>query len=86
MRFESFEDHRNLHPAEDEPEGDEAAITAELIRKGIQLLPEGYRIILSLYLIEGYDHEEISGILKITESTSRSQLSRAKRKLLEILN
>jgi RNA polymerase sigma factor (sigma-70 family) len=86
IRFESFEDHKGLNPADDEPEGDEAAVTADLIRKGISLLPEGYRIILSLYLIEGYDHEEISGILRISESTSRSQLSRAKRKLLEILN
>jgi len=41
-------------------------------------LPDGYRIILSLYLLEGYDHDEIAEILSISSSTSRSQLSRAK--------
>lgn len=42
-------------------------------------LPDGYRIILTLYYFEGYDHEEISQILNISSSTSRSQLTRAKR-------
>jgi RNA polymerase sigma-70 factor (ECF subfamily) len=55
------------------------------IKQTIALLPDGYRIILSLYLFEGYDHEEISEILQISESTSRSQFSRAKHKLLELL-
>lgn len=58
----------------------------EQIKKAINALPDGYRIILSLYLLEGYDHEEISQILNITSSTSRSQYTRAKRKLLEMLN
>ena len=49
------------------------------------LLPEGYRLVLSLYLLEGYDHEEISQILKISVNTSRTQFLRAKRKLIEIL-
>jgi RNA polymerase sigma-70 factor (ECF subfamily) len=44
-------------------------------------LPDGYRVVLSLYLFEGYDHEEIAHILKISENTSRSQYMRAKRKL-----
>jgi len=51
------------------------------IIKGIEQLPEGYRVILSLYLLEGYDHTEISQILGISESTSKSQYSRAKEKL-----
>jgi RNA polymerase sigma factor (sigma-70 family) len=55
------------------------------VKKNIDLLPDGYRIILSLYLIEGYDHEEISQILNISASTSRSQFTRAKRKLIENL-
>ncbi|PKQ62046.1 hypothetical protein BZG02_13995 [Labilibaculum filiforme] len=57
-----------------------------LIKKGIDLLPTGYRIILSLYLIEGYDHEEIGSILNITSSTSRSQFLRAKKKLIQIIS
>jgi RNA polymerase sigma factor (sigma-70 family) len=56
------------------------------IFKGIEMLPDGYRIILTLYLLEGYDHSEISQILGITESTSKSQFSRAKEKLRNILS
>jgi RNA polymerase sigma-70 factor (ECF subfamily) len=55
------------------------------IFKGIEMLPDGYRVILTLYLLEGYDHSEISQILGITESTSKSQYSRAKDKLRSII-
>ena len=55
------------------------------IKEAINKLPDGYRIILSLYLLEGYDHDEIGEILDISSSTSRSQLSRAKQKLLSLL-
>ncbi len=50
------------------------------------MLPDGYRIILTLYLLEGYDHAEISQILGISESTSKSQYSRAKEKLRNLLS
>jgi RNA polymerase sigma-70 factor (ECF subfamily) len=56
------------------------------IKEAINLLPEGFRVVLTLSLFEGFDHEEIASILKISESTSRSQLARAKKKLIEILN
>ena len=55
------------------------------VKSAIKKLPDGYRIILSLYLLEGYDHDEIGEILNISSSTSRSQLSRAKQKLLNEL-
>ena len=48
-------------------------------------LPEGYRVVLSLYLFEGYDHEEISTVLNISEITSRTQYLRGKKRLLELL-
>lgn len=51
------------------------------IHQAIQQLPDGFRIVLSLYLLEGYDHEEIAQVLKISESTSRTQYMRAKKKL-----
>lgn len=54
----------------------------EIVKEAIDKLPDGYRVILSLYLIEGYDHDEIGEIMGISSSTSRSQLSRAKQKLL----
>ena len=57
----------------------------ERIRKAISGLPDGYRVILTLYLLEGYDHEEISEIMGISGSTSRSQYARARKKLLELL-
>lgn len=56
-----------------------------MVKQGISRLPEGYRLVLSLYLIEGYDHKEIGQILGITESTSKSQFNRSKKKLREIL-
>ena len=52
------------------------------IMEKIKVLPERYRNILSLYLFEGYDHEEISQILSIPSSTSRSHFSRARKKLI----
>lgn len=57
----------------------------EEIKAAVMQLPDGYRIVLTLYLFEGYDHEEISHILKITEATSRSQFMRAKLKLKNML-
>lgn len=58
---------------------------AEQIRKAISKLPDGFRIVFSLYLLEGYDHQEIADILGISVSTSKSQYNRAKKKLQEIL-
>jgi RNA polymerase sigma-70 factor (ECF subfamily) len=55
------------------------------IRKAIHALPDSYRIILSLYLLEGYDHEEISQILDISYNLSRTRYSRARKKLLEFI-
>ncbi len=55
------------------------------IYRAMEKLPEGYRVIFSLYLLEGYDHSEIAQIMGITESTSKSQFSRARQKLKEIL-
>lgn len=66
-------------------ETEEVAYDTTRIMKGIETLPDGYRIILTLYLLEGYDHQEISQILGITESTSKSQYSRAKEKLRNLL-
>jgi RNA polymerase sigma-70 factor (ECF subfamily) len=57
----------------------------EEIRKAIHALPDSYRIILSLHLLEGYDHEEISQILDISYNLSRTRYSRARKKLLELV-
>ncbi len=74
----------NLPDAELEDE-DEILEQVAQIKEAMKLLPDGYRVVLSLYLLEGYDHEEISQILDISENTSRTQYLRAKRKLYELL-
>jgi RNA polymerase sigma factor (sigma-70 family) len=71
---------------EDEDTGDyKEGLTIDRVKRAIEELPDGYRSVLSLYLLEGYDHEEIAGIMGISESTSKSQLNRAKGKLREKL-
>lgn len=64
---------------------EELVLKVERVREAIQKLPNGFRVVFSLYLLEGYDHKEIAEILDITESTSKSQYNRAKKKLKEIL-
>lgn len=66
------------------PDAEETSWRADVLRRCVQELPDGYRVVLSLYLLEGYDHAEIASILQITESTSKSQYSRARKKLLEL--
>lgn len=60
-------------------------IQAEQLKKAIMKLPDGYRVVLSLYLLEGYDHEEIAEILGISNVSSRSQYMRAKQKLRQMV-
>ena len=70
---------------EEAPSNYKEELTIERVKKAIEELPDGYRSVLSLYLLEGYDHQEIAEIMGITESTSKSQLNRAKGKLREKL-
>lgn len=55
------------------------------IKAAIKQLPAGYRIVFNLYCLEGYDHREIAQILEISEGASKSQYSRARKKINEIL-
>jgi RNA polymerase sigma factor (sigma-70 family) len=82
--FVEIEEERLEVPDEPVPEPS-AAWDIEQVRIAIAQLPEGYRLVLTLYLIEGYDHKEIGLILGITEATSKSQFSRAKKKLRQII-
>ncbi|NVJ87920.1 MAG: RNA polymerase sigma factor [Flavobacteriaceae bacterium] len=63
----------------------ETDISVDGIVNKINALKEKYRLVLSLYLLEGYDHAEISQILNITENTSRTHLLRGKKLLKEQL-
>lgn len=82
--FEDIENHSGIRDdsGEETAYHEDLALRVEEIKAAIERLPEGYRVILSLYLIEGYDHDEIAEMLNISSSTSRSQLSRAKQKLV----
>jgi RNA polymerase sigma-70 factor (ECF subfamily) len=60
-------------------------ISAADLARSIGELPEGYRTILNLYAVEGYSHREVAELMNISENTSRSQFSRAKVRLAEIL-
>lgn len=77
------DDMYRFEKAEEEPE--EALFTTQNVLDAMSQLPEGGRIVFSLYLLEGYDHGEIAQILNITESTSKSQYMRAKRRVYEIM-
>jgi RNA polymerase sigma-70 factor (ECF subfamily) len=78
-------DERTPEPQESQVDEAEQKYKVERIRNAIGELPDGYRTVLSLYLFEGYDHSEIGEILDISEATSKSQYSRARRRVREML-
>jgi len=78
-------EHHEFHLTNDPPI-EEEAVDIKKVKVGIEKLPAGYRQIINLYLIEGYDHIEIGEVLGISTSTSKSQYHRAKKKLVEIIN
>ena len=61
-------------------------LSEEELTKLISELPDGYRMVFNLFAIEGFSHKEISEMLNIEESTSRSQLMKARRILQEKVN
>ena len=63
----------------------EDTITIDEVKEAINKLPDKYKYVVTLYLIEGYDHEEISEILKISQVASRTLVHRGKKKLQEKL-
>jgi RNA polymerase sigma factor (sigma-70 family) len=80
-----YVDDLSRHEMADEEPQEDAWPDRSVIARAVEKLPDGYRVVFSLYLLEGYDHEEISGILGISESTSKTQYLRAKAKLKNIL-
>lgn len=84
-KTEHLPEDENFDVTEEVWEEREFPFTVEQVRRAIEQLPDGYRAVLSLYLLEGYDHGEIAEILGISESTSKSQFNRSKKKLREIL-
>ncbi len=81
---ETFEESEDIEKSFGWYEND-TTLEVERIRNAVLRLPDGYRVVVSLYLFEGYDHEEIGEVLGISETTSRTQYMRGKRKLTELL-
>ena len=84
LEFSELTDNAQM-PMEADPSVSDGFLNVPAIQKAIQHLPDGYRTVFNLYALEGYDHEEIGQILSITEATSKSQYSRAKARLREVL-
>ena len=66
---------------DDDEQGSYDEITPEMVKQAIEKLKDNYRVVLTLFLIEGYDHDEIAQILNITNGTSRTIYHRAKGQL-----
>ena len=83
--FEEISDNEAESHEEDWSSDEYARAGAEKIMQAIDKISDGCKTVLNLYLFEGYDHKEIPGILDITESTSKAQYSKAKKKIREII-
>lgn len=86
LTIQSLDDER-MGGFSENPDDDlhESHLGVKEVKNAISQLPDGYRVVFTLYMFEGYDHKEIADILNITEATSKSQYSRAKKKLRELL-
>lgn len=85
VRWVELEDKHAEIPDEGTEEVLQNEIRLEAIERMMPLLPEGYRVVLSLHLIEGMDYAEIAGQLKVEPSTVRSQFTRAKQRLVHLI-
>ena len=81
-----LEEASGLHNKQEESTEDFVPESVERLRDAMQKLPDGYKLIVNLVLVEGYTHDEVANMLNINASTSRSQLARAKKRLIELLN
>lgn len=81
------ENLKDLEVVEDDDEGppDIHNVPAEVLQRMIRELPEGYRTVLNLFVVEEKSHKEIASLLGITESTSASQFFRARKILADKL-
>jgi len=85
IQFEEMADKATEIPVEEYIDEEEITYEVKRVKDAIMKLPDGYRQVLTLYLFEGYDHSEIAAILGIQETGSKSQYSRGRAKLRELL-
>jgi len=74
-------DEIQIHETDDEPTEYMPNISPDMVLKSVQDLPEGYKMILNMYVFDGYSHKEIAEELDISVSTSKSQLHKARKSL-----
>ncbi len=82
--FNELDDNVELSETESE-NNNETNFSIDDIKKAIEELPQGYRVVFNLYMFEDYSHRQIADMLEISESTAKTQLFKAKRKLKELL-
>lgn len=84
LTFDEFNPEKQDFIEENDHDFEADEHTIQFLKRLMEELSSGYKLVLSLYLFEGYDHKEIADILGITEVTSRTQYIRAKQRLLEL--
>ncbi len=84
LQLTSIDDVKSVADVQDDVD-DFIPESVEEVKLAMNQLPEGYRLVLSLHLVEGYEYEEIAEMLGIGQSSVRSQFTRARQKLLELL-
>ena len=82
--FNELDDNVELSETESD-NNNETDFSIDDIKKAIEELPQGYRVVFNLYMFEDYSHRQIADMLEISESTAKTQLFKAKRKLKELL-
>ncbi|MEE9374105.1 MAG: RNA polymerase sigma factor [Saprospiraceae bacterium] len=82
MHFEDWDGKDFVEEKIDEPD---VTYEVKMVKYAMSILPNGYRVIFSMYAVEGFDHMEIAQIMGISVGTSKSQYSRAKVRIKEIL-
>ena len=81
LKFQNNTDYDNILLSNDDYPNVLAGLSKEELLALINQLPDGYRMVFNLYVIDGYSHAEIGELLGVSENTSKSQLSRAKEML-----
>lgn len=82
----AFDDNHNEYENHSNENLEIENFDAEQVYSIIENMPTGYRLVFNLFAIEGYSHKEISALLNITESTSKSQVRKARLNIIENLN
>jgi RNA polymerase sigma-70 factor (ECF subfamily) len=86
QQFVELQENRLSIVQEQEDWSVDQEVQVETVKAAMEELPDKYRYVVQLYLVEGYDHQEISEILDLRETTCRTRLMRGKQYLKELLN